>query len=1117
MKEPALPKNEQIRTTQPENSLEQTVSRIASSLEKGEDSDALQILSNVGSRREVILKDGKIQKAAKQRMIELLANGNLDKAIKIKDALKLSDDFIKSNEVQDAATRAMIKDVSRGHIDEAIDIQSAFNIPKKEARRVAAKAMIERISNSDVGTATKVRNEFELPEEVALSTEAQKAAMKGLVASLAVGAIDVVEKISYEFELPDPDIMALSTDVQEAAIAGFAASLLKGDTDTAYQIEYKFNIPEETMRAVAVGVMIETLLDKRIDIVYEIEEEFNLPEEYISNRLSSHIVSMTSAMKIPESNKLKTFFTKYVLGEQWLYIPQLTVAENVQLKKSIYLEEGYKGTLLESEIIFAPESDEEYKDIFEKISSDETGLWNSNDDHNIRNTFIDGAEYFGSYEKMFKYVGIDRHDRLFTFNNIVSLAKQSGLLPELFYANILHQVSKDGGFYGSHNAYQVAIDFDTYDERIEYNDLSIYDDHDACQELNNISMLLQGVDIQQKIEEAKQYDGIDYLQDFLASIGSISDVYTSWKFLRKFADIVSLLNRKQILASLQTLDKDGKPKLKKYIESLTFHPNINTSSVLQFWQDPEGFLNIGDTDSRKTHELKKPSNYTNIPYMDITGEDLRDALIEGSLDKVHEWSPLEVIYTIPTGEYAEKSFVDILKSALGSKRDGVQGEAKKPGVLFKELNTYTESRSIDLMNVLNGGHSLSENERDEISEILHNSEFGINIPTDEYRVKIGLKSDPDVVVAGNDTACCMPFGSGKNNVYMYNPICGQLVVQKKIGEDSWRTVAQSVITKDKDIGRNVADIVAKIQKQDTSVFEMFDDNILESTPDIMTCDNIEVSPNFKDVSVLKKLYTDFFLEYANRFGKEEDLDTNRVIIGTGHTDATFGQRVENTFVPTAPVGYSDNIGRTALELSLTKPTGVILKKQSNAQYVERRPASVVEHGVSDLNATDTLAVSYLEGKAYSDNESFKEYLHNLENGLIAKDIYNAHKNRPNMSFKYADADGKTQAYMMAYEGKYEGGDILYIADLAANPESKMAGGRLITAFINAYKRNYIDKGSLMPILTRARDKTSYRIITKQLGRQASKIGMSFKLQELRSDSAGEDTMHKVMIIPQRTE
>ena len=50
----------------------------------------------------------------------------------------------------------------------------------------------------------------------------------------------------------------------------------------------------------------------------------------------------------------------------------------------------------------------------------------------------------------------------------------------------------------------------------------------------------------------------------------------------------------------------------------------------------------------------------------------------------------------------------------------------------------------------------------------------------------------------NDTACCMPFGSGKNNVYTYNPVCSLFTVQKKIG-DKWRTIAQSVLTKDIDV------------------------------------------------------------------------------------------------------------------------------------------------------------------------------------------------------------------------------------------------------------------------------------------------------------------------------
>ena len=80
------------------------------------------------------------------------------------------------------------------------------------------------------------------------------------------------------------------------------------------------------------------------------------------------------------------------------------------------------------------------------------------------------------------------------------------------------------------------------------------------------------------------------------------------------------------------------------------------------------------------------------------------------------------------------------------------------------------------------------------------------------------------------------------------------------------------------------------------------------------------------------------------------------------------------------------------------------------------------------------------------------YLHNMENGLIAKDINNNFKKRKNLSLKYENEQGKILGYLFAYEGEDNENPIIYITDLAADPESKMAGGRLINEFLKLYKK-----------------------------------------------------------------
>ena len=55
------------------------------------------------------------------------------------------------------------------------------------------------------------------------------------------------------------------------------------------------------------------------------------------------------------------------------------------------------------------------------------------------------------------------------------------------------------------------------------------------------------------------------------------------------------------------------------------------------------------------------------------------------------------------------------------------------------------------------------------------------------------------MLAGSDTNCCMSFGSGKNNIYNFNPNCAIFTVQESKADGSYRTIAQSVLTLDLDI------------------------------------------------------------------------------------------------------------------------------------------------------------------------------------------------------------------------------------------------------------------------------------------------------------------------------
>jgi hypothetical protein len=314
------------------------------------------------------------------------------------------------------------------------------------------------------------------------------------------------------------------------------------------------------------------------------------------------------------------------------------------------------------------------------------------------------------------------------------------------------------------------------------------------------------------------------------------------------------------------------------------------------------------------------------------------------------------------------------------------------------------------------------------------------------------------------------------------------------------------------------------------------ENLVINAPVYLACDNIEVAPNYSDErykQIIEAIYKDFFREYMTKYSSTQNLDPTKVPIGMGYTDALSTLQTEsNTFIPQAPVSYSDKTGEYVYTLDLRNEENLnlILNKAVQETEVEAQGEVPIPNikGLDYLTFEDTLKASYLEGKAYSDNQGLMQFLANMENSLIAKDINNAAKDRPNMSLKYTDEAGRIKGYMLSWEGHLNDRNIqydmpnlsnepcIYIMDLATDLESSMAGGRLIQGFIELYRQNYLDKGNLMPIFTQAREATSYKIIKKQLDRLGQSTGFAFELVELPTYKVGDDVMYPVIISPVST-
>ncbi len=708
---------------------------------------------------------------------------------------------------------------------------------------------------------------------------------------------------------------------------------------------------------------------------------------------------------------------------------------------------------------------------------------------NIADALAEGVEHFGA-EAMLKYINrpdLSRHDALYFMPQLLHLQEQSGLSPAQFSKNILLQVAKDGTAYeqGTAHHYFAAI----------------------CDALKDTSP----ADI---FDEIKKYPKIKELQK-LAREMQEGHPLASWKSLKKLYEIQQLLGRTEILNRLQA---DINPRLRVYVERLAFHPNISTDAVIQFWTDPAEFLAIDDAHTPEAiNACKKPSNLLSLPYLGLDATDLRDALVNGELDDLQVLPPMERRYYFGT-PVAEQIKDDAgllhyaLRNALGERKKGVKGTATNVPKLFSEAQSWCRKNNIpwaeiwDINTGLERLAALSTQEREALRALIYQKDIGIRgeqEPLQVYRAHIGYKSDPEMVVAGNDTASCMPFGSGKNNVYMFNPTYAQMVVERLTEEGRWRTAAQSVLSVDHKTATSTPELMRAYLEQGVHLKDLVKSGDLERLP-VVTCDNIEPAKNEEGqrVRYLHEIYQKFFEEYLRRFAEQLQVSIKEVPIGTGYTPSDLGFReVQNTYIPQAPAGYSDNIHETCFVIETGLP-------EIEQKYPQMAP----------LTVRDAVSVAVLEGKAYTDNATLVENLHRMQNNLIGMRIANRHFHRPNLSFLYRDQKGTPRGYILAYAGLVEHTSVVFIDDLATDRENKMAGGRLIKQFFETYADAYgTEERPWLPIYTNARDKTSFPILERHAQRLAEEKGLQVRLIEVGTHYRGDDLMRDVVVVIGKTE
>ena len=340
------------------------------------------------------------------------------------------------------------------------------------------------------------------------------------------------------------------------------------------------------------------------------------------------------------------------------------------------------------------------------------------------------------------------------------------------------------------------------------------------------------------------------------------------------------------------------------------------------------------------------------------------------------------------------------------------------------------------------------------------------------RAEIIPHNDPRFATIGDDTHCCMPFGSGKHNVYMWNFGTGAFVISFRKGDtplEEARIVTQSILTANKEIDLEKKKKFLELLRgrEDLSLIELLGEDFLEKfylQDFIISADNVEAHKNYiemlldNDETIIEKIYSDFFKEYLN-----QHPIFKKAIIGKGYSDyLTHLKSVPNSYLPLNLISYSDNLGDTTLELI--------------SQSKETKPP--LKTGVQEINWQDVLAISYLKEKAYKDNPDLAEGTLNLQQIVAASLLASFKHEVSNLNLGYFNEKGVLEGYVLAYLAhEFNDKEIkIYIHDIAVNPE-KRGGTIALNLFSELLKRiESDDKLKDYKIAMRCRDKTSYQLI-----------------------------------------
>ncbi len=641
-----------------------------------------------------------------------------------------------------------------------------------------------------------------------------------------------------------------------------------------------------------------------------------------------------------------------------------------------------------------------------------------------------GTEAFG-LEAVLSFIDREEKDiqkALSGFSYVLDLCDAIGSDSEsrrMFYNNIIQQVIKDKSDYGSGSSYTF---------------------------LGYISSSLRSEDFDKLLCEARGLKNqLPEISELVDSFSDKTSIVASWASLKSFMKLKEFVGKKVYIEALGQI-KDNH-ELYDFVKALLFKKDnkVELDVVMDLLKNPTAFLSRTDPFIVKGFEGLRPSNYSKYGIGEIK---LRQALVNGSYDLIQRIVPYGIEFEVRT-----KTLQDAVKEALGERRKNIKGCAKNPVALYDKITMLLEKsyeveadlekaneRNELLRKLINESLPISEELQEKIWDEIDNNEYGMEIKKHRLKVTIHRKSDPKGAESGNLVSCCASLGTGKMNEYLFNPADAVMTIALMMDDGTYKPIVQSILTSDIDTGisdHNVSNIVRTISPDKFS------------KPQVLTCDNIEIAPNyFNDeyIPLVASATKEFFRLYLAKYADSSNFEKDFFIVGTGYSP-TFQdfELINNTFMPSSLNGYSDNKGTVCYRVSFNKPNKMLFKVIGEEGELQEH---YVTHNspISDIEATDALAISALGLRDYH-GEDIIERVIEKQNKINANYILSAYDGKKSMMFKMLGSDGSPVAYLIAYESQEVEKELL-VSEYVDTTHSELTADKMIAELLRRYKSRY---------------------------------------------------------------